>query len=76
MPAFYEKPRPAVTYSWLYGGPKGQATPSIRDQPIQEGRAKENNAARFLKKRDGLYVVLEPVKNPEAYMKVDYDDDD
>jgi hypothetical protein len=28
-----------------------------------------------VKKREGLYVVLEPVKNPEAYMKVDYDDD-
>jgi hypothetical protein len=73
--AFFDKPRPAVPYSWLHGGPKGQLTPSVRDQPIEEGRAKDNNARRFVKKREGLYVVLEPVKNPEAYMNVDYDDD-
>ena len=74
MTAYFENPRPAVSYTWLHGGPRGQPTPSVRDQPIEEGRAKDNNAARFVKKREGLYVVLEPVKNPEAYMKVDYDD--
>jgi hypothetical protein len=42
----------------------------VADQPIEGGRARENNAKRFVKKRVGLYVVLEPVKNPEAYWKV------
>jgi hypothetical protein len=69
LPAFIEKARPAVSYTFLRGGPAGQATPSIKDQPIEEGIAKDNNAARFRKKRDGLYIILEPVENPEAYMK-------
>jgi hypothetical protein len=42
----------------------------VKDQPIEEGHARENNAKRFMKKRVGLYVILEPVKNPEAYWKL------
>lgn len=49
----------------------------MADQPIEEGHARENNARRFVKKRMGLYVILEPVKNPEAYWKVQgFGDDD
>jgi hypothetical protein len=72
--AFTQHPRPTVPYSWLHGGPEGQATPSVRYQPFEEGRAKVNNAARFRKKRDGIYVVLMPVEDPDAYMKNKLDD--
>ena len=75
MPAFTEKPKPAVSYSWHSGGDDGQATPSVKNQPEERGRAKDNNAARFLKKREGLYFVLVPIENPEAYMKIDHDGD-
>lgn len=75
MLAFTEKPKPAVSYSWHSGGDSGQATPSVKNQPEEGGRARDNNAARFLKKEEGLYVVLVPIENPEAYMKTDYGDD-
>jgi hypothetical protein len=45
----------------------------VKNQPVEGGRASENNAKRFIKKRQGIYVVLEPVKNPEAYMKFNAD---
>jgi len=69
--SFFKKPLLAAPYSFRYGGPVGQATPSVRNQPVEGGRAKDNNAARFRKKRDGLYVVFEPLDNPELYMKAD-----
>jgi hypothetical protein len=47
-----------------------QVTPSVRDQPVEEGRAKDNNARRFVKKVDGIHWVYERIKSPEAYMKV------
>jgi hypothetical protein len=71
MSAYDEKPQPAVTYSWVHGVDERQVTPSVRDQPIEDGRAKDNNAARFVKKREGLYVVLVPIEKPEACMKID-----
>ncbi|KAG0651302.1 hypothetical protein D0Z07_1808 [Hyphodiscus hymeniophilus] len=71
--SFYKKPPPAIPYSYRNGGPEGQATPSVRHQPVEGGRAKHNNLARFRQTRDGLYFVLEPVHNPELYMKVEND---
>lgn len=50
-------------------------TPSVKNQRLEDGRAKANNAARFERQRDGLYVVLVPVENSEAYMNIEYDDD-
>jgi hypothetical protein len=47
-----------------------QVTPSVQDQPIEEGRAKDNNARRFIRKVDGIYWIYERIKSPEAYMKV------
>lgn len=41
-------------------------TPSVKDQPIEEGRARVNNAGRFRKKREGLYIVLEPIQDEET----------
>jgi hypothetical protein len=45
--------------------------PSVRNQPLEEGDAKLKNAARFQKQTDGLYVILVPIDNPEAYWKID-----
>ena len=47
-----------------------QVTPSVQSQPIEEGRAKENNARRFIRKIDGIYWIYERIKSPEEYMKV------
>jgi hypothetical protein len=47
-----------------------QVTPSVQSQPIEEGRAKENNARRFIRKIDGIYWTYERIKSPEEYMKV------
>jgi hypothetical protein len=47
-----------------------QVTPSVRNQQIEEGRAKENNARRFVRKLDGIYWVYELIKSPEEYMKI------
>jgi hypothetical protein len=72
-----EKSDPEIPLSWLTDANGTQVTPSVEDQPIEEGRARENNAKRFVKKRAGLYVVLEPVKAPETYLKLpSYSDDD
>jgi hypothetical protein len=56
-------------------------TPSVKDQPIEEGRAKDNNARRFLRQIDGVDYIYERIRSPEAYMKVqappsDGDDED
>jgi hypothetical protein len=47
-----------------------QVTPSVKNQPIEEGRAKDNNARRFVRKIDGIHWIYERIKSPEAYMKV------
>jgi hypothetical protein len=47
-----------------------QVTPSVKDQPIEEGRARDNNARRFVRKIDGIEYVYERIKSPEAYRKV------
>jgi len=62
--------------SWLTDSHGKQVTPSIKGQLIEEGRARDNNARRFVKKREGIYVVLEPIKNPEEYAKVQIYDDE
>jgi hypothetical protein len=51
-------------------------TPSVKNQPVEEGRARVNNAGRFRKKREGLYVVLEPIQDPEVYLKMKNPDND
>ena len=61
--------------SYLYDEDGRQVTPLLKSQPEEGGRAKDNNAARFRKQRDGLYVILVPIDNPEAYMKIEYEDD-
>lgn len=73
--SFTKKPQPEATYTFASGGEDQQVTPSVRTQPLEGGRAKVNNAARFRRQRDGLYVVLVPVENPAAYMKADDDND-
>ena len=55
---------------WLYDASGKQVTPSIKGQKIEAGRARDNNARRFAKQKGGLYVVLNPVKSPEKYMKI------
>ncbi|TAQ87960.1 hypothetical protein B7494_g3729 [Chlorociboria aeruginascens] len=51
-----------TSYSWLNDAMGNQITPSVKNQPIEEGRARENNARRFEKKLEGIYVVLTPKK--------------
>jgi hypothetical protein len=46
------------------------------NQPLEGGRPKKNNRKRFQKTVVGVDVVLKPVKNPEAYMIVDAEDED
>ncbi|PMD35276.1 hypothetical protein L207DRAFT_637659 [Hyaloscypha variabilis F] len=55
---------------WLKDKDGRQVTPSVHNQPIEEGRAKENNARRFVRKIDGIFWVYERISSPEAYMKV------
>lgn len=66
---------------WLKDKDGRQVTPSVKDQPIEEGRAKDNNARRFVRKIDGIHYIYERIRSPEAYMKVqappsDGDDED
>ena len=46
-----------------------QVTPSVKDQPIEEGRARDNNARRFVRKIDGIHYIYERIKSPEVYRK-------
>lgn len=71
-----DKSTSETSYSWLNDAEGNQVTPSVENQPVERGKASVNNAKRFIKKREGIYVVLEPVKDPEAYMKFPVDDGD
>ena len=42
---------------------------------MEGGRAKINNAARFRKHRDGIYIVYLPIDDPDAYMKIQNEDE-
>ncbi|KAE9380281.1 hypothetical protein N431DRAFT_361804 [Stipitochalara longipes BDJ] len=55
---------------WLKDEDGRQVTPSVRNQPIEEGRAKENNARRFVRKIDGIHWIYERIRSPEAYTQV------
>jgi hypothetical protein len=52
---------------WLYDANGKQVTPLLDGLPTEEGHPKENNAKRFMKKREGLHVVLVPIETPEAF---------
>jgi hypothetical protein len=46
----------------------------VKGQEIEMGVARENNARRFKKKREGMYVILEPIETLDSYMKAVVDD--
>lgn len=54
---------------WLMDNNGRQVTPSVKDQPIEGGRAKDNNAKRFTRKVEGIYWVYERIESPKAHMK-------
>jgi len=60
---------------WLYDQNGNQIIDSIEGQKIEDGKPAKNNEKRFERVRQGIHVVLRPVKNPEAYKIYDYDDD-
>lgn len=55
---------------WLLDKNGRQVTPSVKDQPIEGGRAKDNNARRHKRKFDGIGYIYERVKSPEGDKKV------
>ena len=61
---------------FLYNASGKQVTPSVRGQLIEGGRARDNNGRRFVKRKEGIDIVLEPVKSLEAYLKVQVPNDD
>jgi len=54
------------TSPWLFDANGNQVTPSVENIPIESGHPRHNNARRFVKKLEGIHVVLIPVaeKNP------------
>jgi hypothetical protein len=54
---------------WLIDNNGHHVTPSVKDQLIEEGRAKDNNAKRFNRKVEGIYWVYERIESPKAHMK-------
>jgi hypothetical protein len=54
---------------WLMDHNGRHVTPSVKDQPIEEGRAKDNNAKRFNRKVEGIYWVYERIESPKAHVK-------
>lgn len=52
--------------SYLMDSNGREVTPSVKDQRIEEGRAKDNNEKRFRKKREGIHIVLEKIKPTEV----------
>ncbi len=62
--------------NWLCDENGVQVTPSVEGQKVEKGNAKLNNAKRFRKKRQGIYMVLEPVANSHDYKKAQVDGGD
>jgi len=60
---------------WLFDKDGNQVIDSVEGQQIEDGKPAENNDKRFKRVRNGIHVVLQPVKNPDAYKIYDYDDD-
>ncbi len=54
---------------WLMDNNGRHITPSVKDQLIEEGRAKDNNAKRFNRKVEGIYWVYERIESPKAHVK-------
>ncbi len=48
---------------WLFDKDGNQVTPSVKDQKIEMGIARENNQKRFKKVRDGMDIIFEPIYN-------------
>jgi hypothetical protein len=51
--------------SWLHDENGRQVTPSVENQPIEDGNPKKNNAQRFERKVLGLDVIFDPVNSSE-----------
>ncbi|KAG9248637.1 hypothetical protein BJ878DRAFT_487159 [Calycina marina] len=67
-----KKPAPQQEAPWLFNASGKQIIASIRGQAVEDGKANNNNEKRFEKVREGVHLVLKPVKNPEAYKAYDY----
>ena len=59
---------------WLYDKDGNQVIDSVKDQKIEDGKPSKNNERRFKRVLEGIHIVLQPVKNPEAYQVYDYED--
>jgi hypothetical protein len=59
-------PEPRTASPWLFDENGKQVTPSIDGLPLEDGHPTDNNAKRFMKKREGLYVVMVPVDKRHA----------
>jgi len=55
-------PNPNIIPTFLTDLSGRQVTPAVTGQRIEEGSAKENNARRFRRRREGVHMVLEPVR--------------
>jgi len=64
-----------VPTPWLNDANGNQVIESIENQKTEGGKAAVNNEKRFEKVRQGIYIILEPVKNKAAYQVFDgYDE--
>ena len=63
---------------WLYTPSGAQITPSIKNQAIRGGKAKQYNAKRFAEHSNGIMVLVQSPKKSDlaAYVAVNDDDDD
>lgn len=64
--AITENQEPRTVSPWLFDLNGKQVTPSLESLPIEDGHPKENNTKRFMKKREGLHLVLVPIESSDA----------
>lgn len=60
------KLREEQSIRWLLDSEGRQVTPSIKNQLIEEGDARENNRMRFVWKRVGVDYILVPRESDET----------
>ncbi|KAM3079592.1 hypothetical protein ACMFMG_006007 [Clarireedia jacksonii] len=60
-----ERSQSLASASWLHDENGRQVTPSVENQPIEDGNPKRNNAQRFERKVLGLDVIFDPINYDE-----------